>query len=155
MKDRAAIKDRISPSRFGSHQILQDERKCSYLEWVDQEWPHSLKMCLAKHWMYQEENKGRIRESFFNAEEYLKMRDKKRKVETELRFFKSDFAKMVLAKEEALCQLACAKQVLTKLKAEVDKTSLDDLDQGNEYIVLMKLNQLYVVLCCFHVATVL
>ena len=51
--------------------------------------------------MYQEENRGRLRESVVNAEEYLKMRDKKRKVENELRFFKSDFAKMVLAKEEA------------------------------------------------------
>ena len=78
--------------------------------------------------MYQEENRGRLRESVVNAEEYLKMRDKKRKVENELRFFKSDFAKMVLAKEEALCQLAHAKQVLTELKAEVDKTSLVDLD---------------------------
>ena len=49
-------------------------------------------------------------------------------MENELRFFKSDFAKMVLAKEEALSQLAHAKQVLTELKAEVHKTSLDDLD---------------------------
>ena len=40
----------------------------------------------------------------------------------------SDFAKMVLAKEEALSQLARAKWVLIELKAEVDKTSLDDLD---------------------------
>ena len=78
--------------------------------------------------MYEEENRGRLRESVVNAEEYLKMRGKKRKVENELRFFKSDFAKMVLAKEEALSQLARAKRVLTKLKAEVDKPSLDDLD---------------------------
>ena len=78
--------------------------------------------------MCQEENRGRLRDSVVNAEEYLKMRDKKRKVENELRFFKSDFAKMVLAKEEALSQLAYAKQVLTELKAEVDKTSLYDLD---------------------------
>ena len=56
------------------------------------------------------------------------MQDKKRKVEKELRFFKSDFAKMVLAKEEALSQLASAKQVFIELKAEVDKMSLDDLD---------------------------
>ena len=99
------------------------------MEWVDQEWPQSLKMCLAKLWsMYEEENRGRLSESVVNAEEYLKMRDKKRKVENELRFFKSDFAKMVLAKEEALSQLARAKRVLTELKAEVDKTSLDDLD---------------------------
>ena len=34
---------------------------------------------------------------------------------------------MVLAKEEALSQLASAKKVLTKLKAEVDKTILDNL----------------------------
>ena len=86
-------------------------------------------MCLAKLWsMYGEEKTHRLRESVVNAEEYLKMRDKKRKVENELRFFKSDFAKMVLAKEEALSQLACEKWVLTELKAEVDKTSLDDLD---------------------------
>ncbi len=99
------------------------------MEWVDQEWPQSLKMCLAKLWsMYEEENRHRLRETVVNAEEYLKMRDKKRKVENELRFFKSDFAKMVLAKEEALSQLDSAKQFLTKLKAEVDKTSLDDLD---------------------------
>ena len=49
-------------------------------------------------------------------------------MENELIFFKLDFAKMVSTKEEALSQLVCAKQVLTELKAEVDKTSLDDLD---------------------------
>ena len=99
------------------------------MEWVDQEWPQSLKMCLAKLWsMYEEENRRRLRETVVNAEEYLKMRDKNRKVEYELRFLKSDFAKMVLAKEEALSQLARAKQVLTEPKAEVDKTSLDDLN---------------------------
>ena len=99
------------------------------MEWVDQEWPQSLKMCLAKLWsMYEEENRCRLRETVVNAEEYLQMRDKKRKVENDLRFFKSDFAKMVLAKEEALSQLARAKWVLTELKEEVDKTILDDLD---------------------------
>ena len=67
--------------------------------------------------MYEEENRDRLRESVINAEECLKMRDKKRKVENALRFFKSDFAKMVLANEEALFQLASAKQVLTELKA--------------------------------------
>ena len=85
-------------------------------------------MCLAKLWsMYQEENRGRLRDSVVNAEEYLKMQDKKRMVEKELRFFKSDFAKMVWA-DEALSQLASAKQVLIELKADVDKASLDDLD---------------------------
>ena len=99
------------------------------MEWVDQEWPQSLKMCLAKLWsMYEEENGHRLTETIFNTEEYLKMRNKKLKVENELRFFKSDYAKMVLAKEEALSQLARAKRVLTELKVEMDKTSLDDLD---------------------------
>lgn len=98
------------------------------MEWVDQEWPQSLKMCLTKLWsMYEEVNTARLRESLVNAEAYFKMRDKKLKLENELRL-KKDFAKMVLAKEEALSQLARAKRVLTELKAEVDKTSLDDLD---------------------------
>ena len=52
--------------------------------------------------MYEEENRHRLRETVVNTEKYLKMRDKKLKVENELRFFKLDFAKMVLAKEEAL-----------------------------------------------------
>ena len=98
------------------------------MEWVDLELPQSLKMCLAKLWsMYDEENRRRLRQTVVNAEEYFKLRDKKLKVENELRFIKSEFAKMVLAKEEALHQLARAKQVLTELKTEVDKTSLDDL----------------------------
>ena len=47
-----------------------------------------MKMCLAKLWsIYQEENKSRLRDSVVNADEYLKMRDKKRKVENELRCF--------------------------------------------------------------------
>ena len=47
-----------------------------------------MKMCLAKLWsMYEEENRRRLRVSVVNAEEYLKMWDKKRKVENELRFF--------------------------------------------------------------------
>ena len=99
------------------------------MDWVDQEWPQSLKICLAKLWsMYEEENRRRLREPVVNTKEYLKTQDKNLKVENELRFFKSDFAKMVLAKEEALSQLARVKRVLTELKAEVDKTSLDDLD---------------------------
>ena len=40
--------------------------------------------------------------------------------------FKLDFGKMVLAKEEALSKLVSAKQVLTELKAEVEKTNLAD-----------------------------
>ena len=86
-------------------------------------------MCLAKLCsMYEEKNTRRLRETVVNTEAYFKMWDKKLKVENELRFFKSDFAKMVLAKEEALSQLTSAKQVLTELRADVDKLSLDDLD---------------------------
>ena len=49
-------------------------------------------MCLAKLWsMYEEENRGRVRESVVNAEEYLKMRDKKRKAENELRLLLGDY----------------------------------------------------------------
>ena len=77
--------------------------------------------------MYEEENRGRLRESVVNAEEYLKMWDN-RKVENELKFFKSDFAKKVMVKEEALSQLASVKQVLTEPKVDVDKTSQDDLN---------------------------
>ena len=57
------------------------------MEWVDKEWPQSLKMCLAKLWsMYEEENTHRLRESLVKAEAYFKMRDKKLKVENELSF---------------------------------------------------------------------
>ncbi|KAE8792505.1 putative CBL-interacting protein kinase 13 [Hordeum vulgare] len=89
--------------------ISEDERKCSYLEWVDQEWPQSLKMCLAKLWsMNEEENRDRLRGSVENAEECSKMREKKRRMEHELIFFKLDYAKMVSVGE---------KLVLTELKA--------------------------------------
>ena len=43
-------------------------------------------------------------------------------------FLNQTLLRWVLAKEEALSQLARAKQVLTELKAKLDKTSLDDLD---------------------------
>ena len=59
------------------------------MEWVDQELPQSLKMCLTKLWsMYEEENTCRLRERLVNAEAYFKMRDKKLKVENELRLKK-------------------------------------------------------------------
>ena len=41
-----------------------------------------MKKCLAKLWrMSEEDNRGRLRESVVNTKEYLKMRDKKRKME--------------------------------------------------------------------------
>ena len=58
------------------------------MEWVDQEWPQSLKMYLTKLWsMYEEVNTARLRESLVNFEAYFKMRDEKLKVDNELRFF--------------------------------------------------------------------
>ena len=99
------------------------------MEWVDQECPQSLKMRLAKLWsMYEEENGCRLRETIVNAKEYLKMQKKRGRWRMSPDFFKSDFAKMVLAKEEALSQLVSAKQILSELKAEVDKTGQADLD---------------------------
>ena len=69
-------------------------------------------MCLAKLWsLYEEDNRDRLRESVVNAEEYFKMREK-RKMENELRFLKLDFAKMVFTKEKALSQLVSAKRFL-------------------------------------------
>ena len=75
--------------------------------------------------MYEEENRDRLRENVVNTEEYFKVLEKK-KMENELRFFKLDFAKMVFAKEEAVSQLVSAKQVLTELKAEMEKNNLAD-----------------------------
>ena len=50
------------------------------MEWVDQEWLESLKMCLTKLWrMYEKVNTCRLRESLVNTEAYFKMRDKKLK----------------------------------------------------------------------------
>ena len=37
--------------------------------------------------MYEEENRGRLRESVVNAGEYFKMREKERNMENELIFF--------------------------------------------------------------------
>ena len=51
--------------------------------------------------MYEEVNIARLREILVNAVAYFKLRDKKLKLENELRFFLKDFAKVVLAKEEA------------------------------------------------------
>ena len=76
--------------------------------------------------MYEEENRDRLRENVVNAEEYFKIREEKRKMKNELRLFELDFAKMVFEKEEALSQLGNAKQALTVLKAELEKTNLAD-----------------------------
>ncbi|KAI4983618.1 hypothetical protein ZWY2020_025484 [Hordeum vulgare] len=97
---------------------IRDEWKCSYLEWDDQEWPQSLKMCLAKlRSMYEEVNRDSLIESVVNIEEHFKMREEMRKMEHALRYIKLGYAKMMLVS---------AKEVFTKLKAEMEKTLLAD-----------------------------
>ena len=89
--------------------------------------------------MYEEVNTHRLTESLVNAESYFKMREKIQRWRVSSHIFKLYFAKMVLAKEEALSQLARAKQVLTELKAEVEKTNLAvhaSVDQGMNILFL-------------------
>ena len=76
--------------------------------------------------MFEKENRDRLRENVLNDEEYFKIREKKSKMENDLRFFKLHFAEMVFQKEEALFQLGSAKQALTELEAELEKTNLAD-----------------------------
>jgi hypothetical protein len=47
-------------------------------------------------------------------------------MENELRYLKLDYVEMVFQKEEALSQLASAKQTLIELEAELEKTNLAD-----------------------------
>lgn len=91
--------------------------KCSYVEWVDPEWPAPLKMSLARIWgMFEDENKLRLRQNVVNAEDNCKILGEKEKMEKELRFFKVDFAQMVADKEQALAQLGNTQ--LARLDAE-------------------------------------
>ena len=76
--------------------------------------------------MYEEEDRDRLRQNVVNTEKYFKIREKRERWRMSSDFIKLDFAKMVLAKEETLSQLASAKQVLTELKVEVEKTTLAD-----------------------------
>ena len=70
------------------------------MEWIDPEWPATLKMSLARVWgMYDDENKLRLRGSVVLAEENFRVVKEKEKMKNDLRFFKVDFAKMVGDKE--------------------------------------------------------
>ncbi|XP_040242207.1 uncharacterized protein [Aegilops tauschii subsp. strangulata] len=80
--------------------------KCTFVEWIDPEWPEALKMTLATRWsMYEEETKQRLTQNVLSAKQNLKIMEEKTKMENELRHFKLDFAKMVAKKEQAMSQL--------------------------------------------------
>ena len=97
------------------------------MEWIDPEWPATLKMSLARVWgMYEDENKLRLRENVVNAEENFRVVKEKEKMEKDLRFFKLDFAKMVADKEQAITELGNARLALSDLKQELEKKKLSD-----------------------------
>ena len=97
------------------------------MEWIDPEWPGTLKMSLARVWgMYQDENKLRLRENVVNAEENFRVVKEKEKMEKDLRFFKLDFAKMVADKEQAITELGNARLVVSDLKQELQKKKMSD-----------------------------
>ena len=97
------------------------------MEWIDPEWPATLKMSLARVWgMYEDENKLRLRENVVNAEENFRVVKEKEKMENDLRFFKLDFAKMVADKEQAITELGNARLALSDLKEELQKKKMAD-----------------------------
>ncbi|XBH67423.1 hypothetical protein VPH35_095809 [Triticum aestivum] len=101
--------------------------KCNFVEWIDLEWPATLKMSLARVWgMYDDENKLRLRESVVLAEENFRVVKEKEKMENDLRFFKLDFAKMVADKEQAITELGNARLALSDLKEELEKKKMSD-----------------------------
>ena len=94
------------------------------MEWIDPEWPATLKMSLARVWgMYEDENKLRLRENVVNAEENFRVVKEKEK---DLRFFKLDFAKMVADKEQAITELGNARLVVSDLKKELREKKMSD-----------------------------
>uniref|UniRef100_M8CLU8 Zinc finger GRF-type domain-containing protein n=1 Tax=Aegilops tauschii TaxID=37682 RepID=M8CLU8_AEGTA len=83
--------------------------KCTYVEWVDPEWPATLKMSLARIWGIN-----------------FKILGEKEKMEKDLRFFKLDFAKMVADKEQKIVQLGSTQLALSDLKQELEKKKISD-----------------------------
>ncbi|XBI87321.1 hypothetical protein VPH35_025434 [Triticum aestivum] len=87
--------------------------KCSYLEWIDPEWPAPLKMSLARIWgMYEDENKLRLKDNVVHAQENVRV------------VFKVDFAQMVAEKEQALAQLGNTQIALADMKEDLDKKKI-------------------------------
>ncbi|XBH72313.1 hypothetical protein VPH35_099640 [Triticum aestivum] len=111
--------------------------KCSYLEWVDPEWPAPLKMSLARIWgMYEDENKLRLQDNVVNASENLRVVREKEKMEKDLRFFKVDFAQMVAEKEQALAQLGNTQLAMADMKEDLDKKKMSDKSFTNIHQVV-------------------
>ncbi|KAE8817182.1 cbl-interacting protein kinase 13 [Hordeum vulgare] len=103
------------------------EEKCSYLEWIDLEWSVAMQFCIGQLWsMHDKENEDRIKQNLKLGEENFKIIGEKRKMEEELRFFKLDFAKMVLDKVEAINELGSARLAISDLKEEIEKKILVD-----------------------------
>ncbi|XBH98442.1 hypothetical protein VPH35_127956 [Triticum aestivum] len=101
--------------------------KCNFVEWINPEWPATLKMSLARVWgMYQDENKLRLRENVINAEENFRVVKEKEQMEKDLRFFKLDFAKMVADKEQAITELGNARLDVSDMKQELEKKKMSD-----------------------------
>ncbi|VAI38588.1 unnamed protein product [Triticum turgidum subsp. durum] len=111
--------------------------KCNFVEWIDPEWPATLKMSLARVWgMYEDENKLRLRENVVNAEENFRVVKEKEKMEKDLRFFKLDFAKMVADKEQAITELGNARIAFSDLEQELEKKKLSDKSSTSIHQVL-------------------
>uniref|UniRef100_A0A8I6WND7 Uncharacterized protein n=1 Tax=Hordeum vulgare subsp. vulgare TaxID=112509 RepID=A0A8I6WND7_HORVV len=81
--------------------------------------------------MYEDENKIRLSDNLANAEGIFKVLKEKEKMEKYLRFFKLDFAKMVVGKEQALAQLGNTQIALSDLKEELEKKKILDKSATN------------------------
>ncbi|XBI40994.1 hypothetical protein VPH35_125506 [Triticum aestivum] len=59
----------------------KDGNNCGVMEWVDNEWPYSLKNSLTKLWaLYKEAKAGRIRDNLANEEKVFKLEAEMKKV---------------------------------------------------------------------------
>ena len=77
------------------------------MEWIDPEWPATLKMSLARVWgMYDDEKKLRLRESVVLAEENFRVVKEKEKMENDLRFFNLILPRWWLSKSRQILNWA-------------------------------------------------
>ncbi|KAE8805697.1 cbl-interacting protein kinase 13 [Hordeum vulgare] len=112
-------------------QSTDAEEKCGYLEWIDPEWSVAMQFCIGKLWsMHDKENGDRIKEH------PKLLGEEKRKMEEELQFFKHDFAKLVVDKEDVINQLGSARLAISDLKEEIEKKKLADHSSTNLHQVL-------------------
>ncbi|KAE8785636.1 putative CBL-interacting protein kinase 13 [Hordeum vulgare] len=82
-------------------------------------------MALCTIWdMYEDEKRLRLRKNIPSVEENLKMLKEKEKMENDLRFFKVNFAKMVVDKEKALEHLGSTQIALCDLNEEFEKKKI-------------------------------